>query len=147
MIDGERHTDLAIDYATCCTPVPGDSVFGFLSKTGTVKIHRKDCRNAPNLLLRQAERVIAVEWARQKDVQFVASLRLVGEDRVGIVSDITTVISKSLKTNIRSITVGSEDGMFEGAITLYVSDLKQLRRIMKRLERLDGIYGVYRSEE
>ncbi|GAB5537709.1 MAG: bifunctional (p)ppGpp synthetase/guanosine-3',5'-bis(diphosphate) 3'-pyrophosphohydrolase [Rubricoccaceae bacterium] len=147
VIDGERHTDLAIGYATCCTPVPGDSVFGFLSKTGTVKIHRKDCRNAPNLLLRQAERVIPVEWARQKDVQFVASLRLVGEDRVGIVSDITTVISKSLKTNIRSITVGSEDGMFEGAITLYVSDLKQLRRIMKRLERLDGIYGVYRSEE
>ena len=147
VIDGERHTDLAIDYATCCTPVPGDSVFGFLSKTGLVKIHRKDCRNAPNLLLKQAERVIPVEWARQKDVQFVASLRLVGEDRVGIVSDITTVISKSLKTNIRTITVGSEDGMFEGAITLHVSDLKQLRRIMKRLERLDGIYGVYRAEE
>ena len=147
VIDGERHTDLAIDYATCCTPVPGDSVFGFLSKTGVVRIHRKDCRNAPNLLLRQAQRVIPVEWARQKDVQFVASLRVVGEDRVGIVSDITTVISKSLKTNIRSITVGSEDGMFEGAITLHVSDLQQLRRIMKRLERLDGIYGVHRSEE
>ena len=90
--------------------------------------------------------MIPVEWSRQKDVQFSSTLRLVGEDRVGMVSEMTAVISKSLKTNIRSITVTSEDGMFEGTIVLYVSDVKQLRRIMKRLGRLDGIYGVYRDE-
>ena len=71
---------------------------------------------------------------------------MVGEDRVGMVSDMTAVISKSLKTNIRSITVTSEDGMFEGTIVLYVSDVRQLRRITKRLNRLDGIFGVYREE-
>ncbi|PAP76875.1 RelA/SpoT family protein [Rubrivirga marina] len=146
VIEGERHTDLAVEYAACCGPIPGDDVFGFLSRTGVVKIHRKGCKNANHLFSDHGERVIPVEWSRQKDVQFSATLRVVGEDRVGIVSDMTAVISKSLKTNIRSITVTSEDGMFEGTIVLYVSDVKQLRRIMKRLGRLDGIYGVYREE-
>ncbi len=146
VIDGERHADLAVEYAPCCGPIPGDDVFGYLSKVGMVRIHRRSCKNAPHLLTDHAERVISVEWSRQKDVQFPATLRLVGEDRVGIVSDVTTVISKSLKTNIRSITVTSEDGMFEGTIVLYVSDTAQLTRVVKRLGRLDGIYGVYRDE-
>ena len=146
VIDGERHADLAVEYAPCCGPIPGDDVFGYLSKVGMVRIHRRSCKNAPHLLTDHAERVISVEWSRQKDVQFPATLRLVGEDRVGIVSDVTTVISKSLKTNIRSITVTSEDGMFEGTIVLYVSDTAQLMRVVKRLGRLDGIYGVYRDE-
>ena len=146
VIDGERHTDLAVEYAPCCGPIPGDDVFGYLSKTGVVRVHRRSCKNAPHLLTDHSERVIAVEWSRQKDVQFQATLRLVGEDRVGIVSDVTTVISKSLKTNIRSITVTSVDGMFEGTIVLYVSDTSQLTRVVKRLGRLDGIYGVYRDE-
>ncbi len=147
MIDGEKHTDLAVEYASCCTPIPGDEVFGFISKTGSVNIHRTNCRNAPHLLLDRPERIITVEWSRQKDIQFIAALRLVGEDRVGIVSDITTVISKSLKTNIRSITIESNDGMFEGTIMLFVTDLAQLQRIMQRLSRVEGIYGVYRLEE
>ena len=146
VIEGERHTDLALEYATCCGPIPGDNVFGFLSKTGVVKIHRRSCKNAPHLFVDHADRVVPVEWSRQKDVQFSSTLRIVGEDRVGIVSDMTAVISKSMKTNIRSLTVTSEDGMFEGTIVLYVSDVKQLRRIMKRLGRLDGIYGVYRDD-
>jgi (p)ppGpp synthase/HD superfamily hydrolase len=147
VIDGERHTDMAVQYASCCNPIPGDDVFGYISKTGAVKIHRVNCKNAPHLLLDHAERVIPVEWSRQKDVQFIAALRIVGEDRVGIVSDVTTVISKNLKTNIRSLTIESEDGLFDGTIVLFVSDLKQLRRIMQRLARLDGIYGVHRFEE
>ena len=69
-----------------------------------------------------------------------------GEDRVGIVSDVTTVISKNLKTNIRSITIDSKDGIFEGYIALYVGDLDHLRRVMDRLRRVDGIHGVYRLE-
>ena len=146
VIEGERHTDLAVEYATCCGPIPGDDVFGFLSRTGVVKIHRKGCKNAPHLFTDHGDRVIPVEWSRQKDVQFSSTLRIVGEDRVGIVSDMTAVISKSLKTNIRSITVTSEDGMFEGTIVLYVSGVRQLSRIVKRLGRLDGIYGVYRDE-
>jgi GTP diphosphokinase / guanosine-3',5'-bis(diphosphate) 3'-diphosphatase len=147
VIDGESHTDLAIRYASCCNPIPGDEVFGFVSKSGTINIHRANCRNAPHLLLDHEDRVVPVEWSRQKDVQFVAALRVVGEDRVGMVSDITTVISKNLKTNIRSITVESEDGVFEGTIVLFVSDLKHLRRLIQRLNRIEGVFGVYRFEE
>ncbi len=66
LIDGELHSDIKTDYATCCNPIPGDSVFGFLSRTGTIKIHRVSCRNAPNLILNRADRIISVEWSRQR---------------------------------------------------------------------------------
>ncbi len=147
MIDGELHSDIATDYATCCNPIPGDSVFGYLSRTGTIKVHRVNCKNAPNLILNRADRIISVEWSRQKDVQFVAALRVMGEDRVGILNDLTQVVSKTLKTNIRSMTISTEDGVFEGNVVLFVSDLDHLRRLIDRIKRINGIHGVYRFEE
>jgi guanosine-3',5'-bis(diphosphate) 3'-pyrophosphohydrolase len=147
LIDGELHSNIATDYATCCNPIPGDSVFGYLSRTGTIKIHRVSCRNAPNLILNQADRIISVDWSRQKDIHFVAALRVMGEDRVGILNDLTQVISKNLKTNIRSITISTDDGVFEGNIVLFVSDLEHLRRLIDRIKRIEGIHGVYRFEE
>lgn len=147
LIDGELHTDIATVYATCCNPIPGDEVFGYVSRGGAIKIHRVTCRNSPHLLVNHPDRVVQLEWSRQKDVQFIVGLRVIGEDRVGIVSDVTTVISRNLKTNIRSITIDSDDGIFEGTIVLYVSDLEHLRRLMERIKRLDGIHGVYRFEE
>ncbi len=146
-IDGELHTDIVTRYAPCCNPIPGDDVFGYVSRSEGIKIHRVNCRNAPGLLVNQPDRIVSVEWSRQKDVHFLSGLRVMGEDRVGIVSDITTVISKNLKTNIRSITVDSEDGVFEGAIVCSVTDLSHLRRVIERLKRIDGIHGVYRFEE
>jgi GTP pyrophosphokinase/guanosine-3',5'-bis(diphosphate) 3'-pyrophosphohydrolase len=147
VINGEIQKDLAVNYAACCNPIPGDEVFGFVSKTGTINIHRSNCRNASDLLVNHADRILEVDWSHQKDVQFVAALRLMGEDRVGMVNDITTVISKNLKTNIRSLTIDTEDGIFSGTITLHVSDLEHLQRLMDRLKRIDGIHGVYRFEE
>jgi len=147
VIDGELHTDIVTDYATCCNPIPGDSVFGFLSRTGMIKVHRVNCKNAPNLILNKADRIISVEWSRQKDIQFVAALRVIGEDRVGILNDLTQVVSKTLKTNIRSMTISTEDGVFEGHVVLFVSDLDHLRRLIDRIKRITGIHGVYRYEE
>lgn len=147
VVNGEIQKDLAVNYASCCNPIPGDEVFGFVSKTGTVNIHRANCRNASDLLVNHADRILDVDWSHQKDVQFVAALRLMGEDRVGMVNDITTVISKNLKTNIRSLTIDTEDGIFSGTIMLHVSDLEHLQRLMERLKRIDGIQGVYRFEE
>ena len=146
-IDGELHTDIVTKYASCCNPIPGDEVFGYVSRSGGIKIHRANCKNAPNLLINHPDRIVPVEWSRQKDVQFISGLRVMGEDRVGIVSDITTVISKNLKTNIRSITVDSDDGVFEGTIVCYVTDLEHLRRVIERIKRIEGIHGVYRFEE
>ena len=120
---------------------------GFASKTGAITIHRGSCRNALHLMAEQPERILPVDWSRQKDAQFIVGLRIIGEDRVGIVSDLTTMISKNQRTNIRSITVESEDGMFEGNLVLFVSDLKHLQRLMDRMRQIDGIFGVSRFEE
>ena len=147
LIDGELHTDIVTQYAPCCNPIPGDEVFGYISKTGNIKIHRLNCRNSSYLLINHPDRIVQVEWSRQKDVQFVAALRILGEDRVGLLSDITTVISKNLKTNIRSITIDTEDGVFQGTIVLSVNDLSHLKRLMERIQRVNNIYGVYRFEE
>jgi len=147
VVNGELQEDLAVNYASCCNPIPGDEVFGFVSKTGAINVHRSNCRNASDLLVNHADRILEVDWSHQKDVQFVAGLRLMGEDRVGMVNDITTVISKNLKTNIRSITIDTEDGIFSGTLTLHVSDLEHLHRLMDRLERIDGIHGISRFEE
>ena len=147
LINGERVAGLAVKFAACCNPIPGDSVFGYTSRTGVIKIHRTGCRNASHLLVNHADRIQACDWSRQKDVRFVAGLRVVGEDRVGILYELTTVISRNLKTNIRSITVDTKDGIFEGTIVLYVSDLVHLRRLMDRLRQLDHVHGVYRFEE
>ncbi|MEO1477075.1 MAG: bifunctional (p)ppGpp synthetase/guanosine-3',5'-bis(diphosphate) 3'-pyrophosphohydrolase [Bacteroidota bacterium] len=147
IVDGEPMSDLATRYANCCNPIPGDEVVGFASKTGAITIHRGTCRNALHLMAEQPERILPVDWSRQKDAQFIVGLRIIGEDRVGIVSDLTTMISKNQRTNIRSITVESEDGMFEGNLVLFVSDLKHLQRLMDRMRQIDGIFGVYRFEE
>ncbi|MCH8276050.1 MAG: bifunctional (p)ppGpp synthetase/guanosine-3',5'-bis(diphosphate) 3'-pyrophosphohydrolase, partial [Bacteroidetes bacterium] len=147
LIEGELHTDIATTYAPCCNPIPGDNVFGYISRGGAIKIHRVNCRNAPNLILHHADRVITVEWSRQKDVQFISALRVMGEDRVGLLSDITTVISKNLKTNIHSLSILTEDGVFEGTIVVRVHDLEHLRRLMDRIKRVNGIHGVYRFEQ
>jgi RelA/SpoT family (p)ppGpp synthetase len=147
LIDGELHTDISTRYAPCCNPIPGDDVFGFVSKSGSISIHRFSCRNATHLLSTFPDRIVQVEWSRQKDVQFVTALRIIGEDRVGMISDITTVISKSLKTNIRSITVDTDDGIFEGTIVLFVSDLDHLHRLISRVKRVAGVHGVFRFEQ
>ena len=147
VIDGEVQKDIAVNYASCCKPIPGDDVLGFTSRTGTVNIHRTNCPNARDLLNNQPDRILDVDWSRQKDVQFVAALRLMGEDRSGMLNDITTVISKNLNTYIRSLTIDSEDGVFSGTVVLHVSDLEHLRRLMERLKRIDGLHGVYRFEE
>jgi len=147
VINGEPIAGIAVVYASCCNPIPGDPVFGYTSKRGTLRIHRTVCRNAAHLLVNHAERIQPCDWSRQKDVRFIVGLRVVGEDRVGIVHDLTTVISRNLKTNIRSITVEAGDGIFEGTIVLDVSDLAHLKRLITRLKRIDGIHGVYRFEQ
>lgn len=147
MIDGELHTDILTQYAPCCNPIPGDDVFGYINRTGGIKIHRVSCQNAPDLLLLHSDKVVKVDWSRQKDVRFVSGLRVMGEDRVGMVSELTTVISKNLKTNIRSISIDTEDGIFVGTVVLYVSDLTHLKRLIDRIKRIEGIHGVYRFEQ
>lgn len=133
-------------YANCCNPIPGDNVIGFISRNGDVKIHRTMCNNAQHLLKTEGHRIIDVKWAKNIDNKFLGAVHVIGEDRVGLINDLTDVLSKSLSTNMKSINVTSDEGMFEGIITLYVDGLAHLDTIMKRLSRVEGVKTVMRYE-
>jgi GTP diphosphokinase / guanosine-3',5'-bis(diphosphate) 3'-diphosphatase len=145
LVDGEL-SNVKYSYANCCNPIPGDNVIGFLSRNGDVKIHRANCKNAHHLIRTDSERIIDVSWAKNIDTQFLGAIKVIGEDRVGLVNDLTEVLSKSLQTNMKSINVSSEGGMFEGIITAYVNDLKHLEKIIRKIEKVDSIKTVLRYE-
>lgn len=145
VLNGEV-TDVKYSYANCCSPIPGDDVIGFISRTGDIKIHRTMCNNAQHLMKNESERIIDVKWAKNIDSKFLGALRVIGEDRVGMINDITDVLSKSLNTNMKSINVSSDSGMFEGIITLYVDGINHLNKIIKRLSKVQGIKNILRYE-
>ncbi len=137
-----------IDYtlAKCCNPISGDDVFGFVSINEGIKIHRVSCPNAVELMSKHGNRVIKAKWTSQKDLAFLAGLRIMGTDRVGLISDMTKVISNELHINMRSITIDTKDGVFEGNIKLYVHDTGHLETLMKKLERIAGVFEVVRFD-
>ncbi|HMB41137.1 MAG TPA: ACT domain-containing protein, partial [Balneolaceae bacterium] len=145
LVEGEL-SNVKYSYANCCNPIPGDSVIGFISRNGDVKIHRSNCKNAHHLIRTDSERIVDVSWARNIDTQFLGAIKVIGEDRVGLVNDLTEILSKSMQTNMKSINVSSEGGMFEGIVSVYVNDLKHLEKIIKKLERVEGIKTVMRYE-
>ncbi|MCH2451398.1 MAG: bifunctional (p)ppGpp synthetase/guanosine-3',5'-bis(diphosphate) 3'-pyrophosphohydrolase [Gracilimonas sp.] len=144
-INGEL-SNVKYSYANCCNPIPGDEVIGFISRTGDIKIHRAMCNNAQHLLKTETERIVDVSWAKNLDTKFLGAIKVIGGDRVGMINDITDVLSKSLETNMKSINVSSDSGMFEGIITLYVDGIAHLNRIMKKLEKIEGVKNVLRYE-
>ncbi len=145
VLNGEI-SDVKYSYANCCNPLPGDDVIGFVSRAGDIKIHRAMCNNAQHLIETDGDRIVDVNWAKNIDTQFLGAVKVIGEDRVGLINDLTDVLSKSLSTNMKSINVSSDSGMFEGLISLYVNDLEHLAKIISRLERVNGVKTVYRYE-
>ncbi|MEX0778809.1 MAG: bifunctional (p)ppGpp synthetase/guanosine-3',5'-bis(diphosphate) 3'-pyrophosphohydrolase [Balneolales bacterium] len=146
LIINGQFTDVKYSYAKCCNPIAGDDVIGFNSREGEVKIHRVNCKNTKHLIKTDGERIIEVGWARQSGRQFVGAVKIIGEDRVGMVSDITNVVSKSLKTNMKSINVSSDSGMFEGILILMVDDISHLEKAIKKLQKVAGVKLAYRYE-
>lgn len=145
VINGEL-ANVKYAYANCCNPIPGDDVIGFISRTGDVKIHRSNCKNVRHLIQTDGERIVDVSWAKNIDSKFLGAVKVIGEDRVGMINDITDVLSKSLKTNMKSINVNSDSGMFEGLLTVYVDDIHHLDRIITKLQKVDGVKSVFRYE-
>lgn len=145
VIDG-LHSDLKYSYAKCCHPIPGDDAIGFVSKTGEVKIHRTNCKNMQHLLKTAEERVVDVTWVNSISYKFLGGIKFVGEDRVGLINDVTETVSKFLKTNIQALNISSDSGMFEGVISIYVRDLTHLDQIINKLSRINGMKYVYRYE-
>lgn len=145
IINGEL-TDVKYSYANCCNPIPGDDVIGFISRGGDVKIHRSNCKNVHHLIQTDGERVVDVAWASNIDSKFLGAVKIIGEDRVGLVNDLTDIVSKSLQTNMKSINVNSDSGMFEGLLTVYVDDIDHLDKIISKLLKVDGVKSAFRYE-
>jgi GTP pyrophosphokinase/guanosine-3',5'-bis(diphosphate) 3'-pyrophosphohydrolase len=145
MINGEL-ANVKYSYANCCHPIPGDNVIGFISRSGNLKIHRSNCKNARHLIKTEGERIVDVSWAHHIHSRFLGAVKVIGEDRVAMVNDLTDVLSKSLKTNIKSINVSSDSGMFEGLLTVYVNHISQLDRIIERLYKVKGVKSAFRYE-
>jgi GTP pyrophosphokinase/guanosine-3',5'-bis(diphosphate) 3'-pyrophosphohydrolase len=145
IINGEL-ANVKYAYANCCNPIPGDDVIGFISRTGDVKIHRANCKNVRHLIQTDGERIVDVSWANNIGTQFLGAVKVIGEDRVAMINDLTDVLSKSLETNMKSINVNSDSGMFDGILTVIVDDIHHLDRIMEKLQKVKGVKSVYRYE-
>jgi GTP diphosphokinase / guanosine-3',5'-bis(diphosphate) 3'-diphosphatase len=146
IIFGESSDKILYKLAQCCQPIPGDDVFGFITSGEGLKIHRTDCPNAPQLLANYGHRVVKTKWAKNKEISFLSGVRILGLDDVGVIQKITNVISAELKMNMRSISIDSHDGIFDGTIMVYVHDREELDTLCQQLAALDGISSVERLE-
>uniref|UniRef100_B3EMK0 (P)ppGpp synthetase I, SpoT/RelA n=1 Tax=Chlorobium phaeobacteroides (strain BS1) TaxID=331678 RepID=B3EMK0_CHLPB len=135
--------NIAYSYAKCCKPVPGDDIIGFVTREGVAKIHRKNCVNVSNKSLLKSERVVSVAWNRKVETEFLAGVKVIGEDRMGITNHITAVLSKS-DINIRSISLHARDGMFIGTVMIYVRNISRLKALIDKIKKVQGVFSVER---
>jgi len=135
-----------IDYqlARCCSPIYGDSVFGFVTINGGIKIHRTDCPNAPELRRRYGYRIVKAKWSGKGSSQYSITLRIIGNDDIGIVNNLTSIISKDEKLVLRSINIDSHDGLFSGNLEVMIDDTSRLEALVKKLRVVKGVKQVDR---
>ena len=137
-----------IDYSLskCCKPIPGDDIFGFITVNEGIKVHRTNCKNSPELLSKYAYRILKASWYHESNDNFISTLSIEGTDRVGVIDDITKIISSQLKVNMKSINVNLKDGIFKGNIELFVSDTLQLSKLIKKLQKVSNVNNVIRLD-
>ena len=135
-----------LDYqlARCCSPIYGDPIFGFVTISGGIKIHRIDCPNAPELRRRYGYRVVKARWSGKGSSQYSITLRVVGNDDIGIVNNLTSIISKDEKLVLRSINIDSHDGLFSGNLVVMLEDTSRLEALLKKLRTVRGVKQVER---
>ncbi len=135
-----------IDYqlARCCSPIYGDQVFGFVTISGGIKIHRCDCPNAPELRRRYGYRIVKAKWSGKGASQYSITLRVIGNDDIGIVNNLTSIISKDEKLILRSINIDSHDGLFSGNLEVMIDDTTRLEALIKKLRTVKGVKQVVR---
>jgi len=132
--------------AKCCNPILGDEIFGFVSATGGIKIHRKNCPNAADMRKKFGYRIVPARWSGGADANFQATLKVTGNDDIGIVTNISQVISKEMKVKMRSISINSNEGTFEGTVTVFVHNTRDLDLLIKKLKDVKGVFDVTRID-
>ena len=143
--DGKKG-DIKYSLSQCCNPIPGDDIFGFVTVNEGIKVHRTNCKNSPELLSKYAYRIIKANWYSKSKTHLISSLILDGTDRVGVIDDVTKIISSQLKVNMKSISVDLKDGIFSGKIDLFVSDTLQLSKLIKKLRNVPNVNNVIRND-
>lgn len=135
-----------IDYqlSKCCNPIYGDDVFGFVTVSGGIKIHRKDCPNALEMRKRFGYRILQARWSGKADSKYTITLKIIGNDDIGIVNNITSVISKEENIMMRSINIDSHDGLFSGNLEINVEDTSKLNQLIKKLRVIRGVKQIIR---
>ncbi len=147
IIIGQDFKNIQYQIARCCNPIPGDDVFGFITMSEGIKIHRINCPNAEHLLSKMATHCIKARWTSQEMVERVAGIRINGIDQIGLVNRLTEIISKEYNVNMKSISFETEDGIFEGKINVLVYDLDHLEKLMHKFEQVEGVQRVARWDK
>ncbi|HOO99065.1 MAG TPA: bifunctional (p)ppGpp synthetase/guanosine-3',5'-bis(diphosphate) 3'-pyrophosphohydrolase [Bacteroidales bacterium] len=142
-----ENAEQSYEIAKCCNPIPGDEVTGYRSPEGTIIIHKPKCPVAIRLMSNEGNRIIAVKWAIHKLVSFPARISMSGIDRIGLVNEITNIISSELKVNMSRINISVQEGIFEGTIDVYVHHTKDLNNLMMKISNIRGIDSVKRVED
>ncbi|MBO4815234.1 MAG: bifunctional (p)ppGpp synthetase/guanosine-3',5'-bis(diphosphate) 3'-pyrophosphohydrolase [Muribaculaceae bacterium] len=145
LVIGENVKGINYKLSKCCNPIYGDRILGFIASDGAIKIHRHDCGNLKHLKEKYPYRIIKSAWSGRHGKQFVATLRVVGQDDIGIVANMTSLINKEGTAMLRNITINSLDGLFEGYLVISVNSLEQLDELMKKMRTLKGVKEVERT--
>ncbi|MFC0876322.1 RelA/SpoT family protein [Saccharicrinis sp. FJH2] len=143
----EHLKNIDFTLAKCCKPIYGDDIFGFVGSSGGIKIHRTDCPNAPQMINRFGYRIVKAQWSGKAGTKYEVTIQVTGEDDIGIVSNISSVIANELKVKLRSINIDSGDGVFNGTLTLSVSDISHLNSVLKKIQSIRGVLNVKRLYE
>ena len=133
--------------AKCCNPIPGDEVVGYHAPDGSIMIHKPKCPEAIRIMSNEGDRIIAVKWAIHKLNAFPARIAMNGIDRLGLVNEITNIISSELKVNMTNINISVKDSIFEGTIDVYIHHTKDLNNLIMKISNINGIDNVRRVED
>ncbi len=147
LVIGDDMQKLDYKLSPCCNPIPGDDVFGFVTVGEGIKIHRVNCPNALKLLSNYAYRVVKAKWMNDQLISFLAGIKIIGTDELGLVNNITKVISNENNINMRSISFDTDGGLFEGTIMVYVHDTKHLNHLIVNLKKVKGVNKVERMDD
>jgi GTP diphosphokinase / guanosine-3',5'-bis(diphosphate) 3'-diphosphatase len=144
LVFGKEEERLDYKISNCCNPIPGDTVFGFLTINDGIKIHKKNCPNALSLQSNYAYRIMSAKWIDSSQQEFTARIQITGIDNLGLVSEVTKVISGNMHVNIKNIHFETDHGLFKGKITVVVKNNNLVKRLMDRIKKINGIEKVHR---
>jgi len=144
LVFGKEEEKLDYKLANCCNPIPGDEVFGFLTVTEGIKVHKKNCPNAVSLQSNYAYRIMSAKWIDSSQQEFLVQIAVSGIDHLGLVNDITKEISSNMHVNMKSLNFESDDGLFKGKINIIVKNNTLVKKLIEKLKKINGIDKVNR---